>query len=125
MRINEALEDLDTVTQDNAAVRDDATVKDSFDKVIKEFGDLTTAFNDLVAAGSPSSEKLTEMRDQALAKVDEAREIASQMSRTALQQTRYAAAKAGDYVRENPLRSAAIAAGLGMLAGLLIHRDRR
>jgi ElaB/YqjD/DUF883 family membrane-anchored ribosome-binding protein len=42
-----------------------------------------------------------------------------------LQQTREAAAKAGEYVRENPMSAAAIAAGLGMVAGLLLHRHRR
>lgn len=123
MRINEPLEN----GQDD--VQGTASVKDSFDKVIKEFRDLTTAFDELVASGTASSDKLGEMRDQAVAKMDEARDIASHMSRSAIQQTRYAAryatARAGDYVRENPLSSTAIAAGIGIVAGLLIHRDRR
>jgi ElaB/YqjD/DUF883 family membrane-anchored ribosome-binding protein len=119
MRINEPLDN----GQDD--VQDGASVKESFDKVIKEFRDLTTAFDELVASGTASSDKLGEMRDQAVAKMDEAKDIASHMSRTAIQQTRYAAARAGDYVRDNPLSSAAIAAGIGIVAGLLIHRDRR
>jgi ElaB/YqjD/DUF883 family membrane-anchored ribosome-binding protein len=110
--------------QDGTTAQDNATVKESFDKVIKEFRDLTTAFDELVAAGS-SQDKLEEMRDQAIAKVDEAKEMATHLSRNALQQTREAAAKAGEYVRENPMSAAAIAAGLGMVAGLLLHRHRR
>ena len=120
---NEALEkDAGNGSENN---REAGSVKDSFDKVIKEFRDLTSAFDELVASGTASADRLSEMRDEAAAKMDEARDIASHMSRNALQQTRYAAAKAGDYVRENPLSSAAIAAGIGLVAGLLIHRDRR
>jgi ElaB/YqjD/DUF883 family membrane-anchored ribosome-binding protein len=105
--------------------QDTGSAKDSFDKVIKEFRDLTSAFDELVASGTASTEKLGEVRDQAVAKMDEAKDIAKQVSRNAIQQTRYAAGRAGDYVRENPLSSAAIAAGIGVVAGLLIHRDRR
>ena len=123
MQGNEALEkDAGNGSENN---REAGSVKDSFDKVIKEFRDLTSAFDELVASGTASADRLSEMRDEAAAKMDEARDIASHMSRNALQQTRYAAAKAGDYVRENPLSSAAIAAGIGLVAGLLIHRDRR
>ena len=102
----------------------DATdTKEAFDKVIAEFRDLTSAFDELVATGTASAERLTELRDRATEKVSEAKDMVSDLADDTMGHARQIGEKTTAYVRQNPWTAATI--GIGVIAGLLLTMRKK
>lgn len=76
----------------------------------------------LKATSSQTGEKLQEVRARAEESLRQARERLGQFEEEAVQRAREVADATEDYVRENPWQSVGIAAGIGMLVGLLLSR---
>jgi len=99
---------------------------ETFDKVIADFRELTTKFDELVSSGSASMDQLRDLRDEANTKVSEAKALvknaASEARQGAVDVVRYAAAASNDYVHDNPWSTASVAGAIGLLLGLLLGR---
>jgi ElaB/YqjD/DUF883 family membrane-anchored ribosome-binding protein len=76
----------------------------------------------LQATAKHTGEQAEAVRSRAGESLQQARECLSTMEEEALQGVRDAAAATQDYVRKNPWQSVAIAAGAGLLIGLLLRR---
>jgi ElaB/YqjD/DUF883 family membrane-anchored ribosome-binding protein len=88
--------------------------------------DLKTVMNDaealLRATSSQTGEKIAEVRARAEASLRQAKERLSSIEDEALRRAREVADATDEYVRENPWQSVGIAAGVGLLVGLLLAR---
>lgn len=69
-----------------------------------------------------AGEGAAELRDKLQAGLTRAREALAQAQDAALSRARAAGRAADDYVHDNPWRSIGIAAGFGLVVGLLIGR---
>lgn len=74
------------------------------------------------ATSAQTGEKIQEVRAQAEASLRQARERLTQLEDEALQRAREVADATEEYVRENPWQSLGIAAGIGLVLGILISR---
>lgn len=92
----------------------------------KLLSDLQTVIEDaealLQATASQTGEKIESVRLRARASVKQARERLSEVQRTAADQAKQAAESADLYVHKNPWQAVGIAAGIGLLLGVLINR---
>ena len=99
------------------------TEKVTTDKLLS---DLQTVIEDaealLQATASQTGEKIEAVRSRARASVQQARERLSEVRKTAAEQARQAAESADEYVYKNPWQAVGIAAGIGLLLGVLINR---
>jgi ElaB/YqjD/DUF883 family membrane-anchored ribosome-binding protein len=101
----------------------DATVNISKDKLIQDFRIVVADAEELLrATASQAGEKVTAARERiqdslhaAKAKLAEAEDVIVQQGRLAVRVT-------DEYVQENPWRAVGIAAGVGLIIGLLIGR---
>ena len=88
--------------------------------------DLKTIMNDaealLRATSSQTGEKIQEVRARAEQSLRQAKERLSSIEDEALRRAREVADATDEYVRENPWQSVGIAAGVGLLVGLLLAR---
>jgi ElaB/YqjD/DUF883 family membrane-anchored ribosome-binding protein len=88
--------------------------------------DLKTVMNDaealLRATSSQTGEKIQEVRARAEQSLRQAKERLSSIEDEALRRAREVADATDEYVRENPWQSVGIAAGVGLLVGLLLAR---
>ena len=88
--------------------------------------DLKTVMQDaealLKATSAQTGEKIQEIRVRAEESLRQARARLSDVEEEALRHAREISASAEDYVRENPWQSVGIAAGAGLLLGLLLSR---
>jgi ElaB/YqjD/DUF883 family membrane-anchored ribosome-binding protein len=88
--------------------------------------DLKTVMNDaealLRATSSQTGEKIQEVRARAEQSLRQAKERLSTIEDEALRRAREVADATDEYVRENPWQSVGIAAGVGLLVGLLLAR---
>jgi len=100
--------------------------------------DLTTAQTDKLVAdlrlvvadaeellrttAGQAGEGAAELRDKVQASIARARDGLAQAQDAALAKARAAGRAADDYVHDNPWRSIGVAAGFGLLVGLLIGR---
>jgi ElaB/YqjD/DUF883 family membrane-anchored ribosome-binding protein len=88
--------------------------------------DLKTVMNDaealLRATSTQTGEKIQEVRARAEASLRQAKERLSSIEDEALRRAREVADATDEYVRENPWQSVGIAAGVGLLVGLLLAR---
>lgn len=88
--------------------------------------DLKTVMNDaealLRATSAQTGEKIQEVRARAEESLRQARERLSSIEDEALKRAREVAEATDEYVRENPWQSVGIAAGIGLLVGLLLRR---
>ena len=97
-------------------------------KVTKDklFSDLQTVVEDaealLHATASQTGEKIEAVRARATASVQQARERLSEIQQKTADQARQAAESADEYVHKNPWQAVGIAAGMGLLLGVLINR---
>lgn len=93
------------------------------DKLVQ---DLKTVMEDaealLRATSSQTGERIQEVRARAEESLRQARARLSQVEEDALKQAREVADATEEYVRENPWQSVGIAAGVGLLLGLLLSR---
>ncbi len=76
----------------------------------------------LQATAAHTGERVAEVRARAEESVQQARSRLSEMQDDVLQEARDAAAAAADYVKKNPWQSLGMAAGAGLLIGLLLRR---
>lgn len=88
--------------------------------------DLKTVMRDaealIKATSAQTGEKIQEVRAKAEESLRQARERLSVIEKQALQHAREVADATEEYVRENPWQSLGIAAGVGLVLGLLISR---
>jgi ElaB/YqjD/DUF883 family membrane-anchored ribosome-binding protein len=88
--------------------------------------DLKTVMNDaealLRATSAQTGEKIQEVRARAEESLRQARARLSSIEDEALRRAREVADATDEYVRENPWQSVGIAAGVGLLLGLLLSR---
>lgn len=100
----------------------------NMEKVTKDklFSDLQTVIEDaealLQATASQTGEKIEAVRARAKASVNQARERLSEIQKKTTGQARQAAESADEYVHKNPWQAVGMAAGLGLLLGILINR---
>jgi ElaB/YqjD/DUF883 family membrane-anchored ribosome-binding protein len=88
--------------------------------------DLKTVMRDaealIKATSAQTGEKIQEVRARAEESLRQAKVRLSEAEEEALKRAREFAGATEDYVRENPWQSVGIAAGIGLLLGLLISR---
>mgnify|MGYP005817262119 CR=1 FL=1 len=88
--------------------------------------DLKVVINDaealLRATSAQTGEKIQEARARAEASLRQARERLSEVEEEALRRARELADATEEYVRDNPWQSLGIAAGVGLVLGVLIAR---
>ena len=88
--------------------------------------DLKTVMNDaealLRATSTQTGEKIQEVRARAEESLRQAKQRLSSIEDEALRRVREVADATDEYVRENPWQSVGIAAGVGLLLGLLLAR---
>lgn len=88
--------------------------------------DIKTVLNDaeelLKQAASTTGERAAELRESALARLKQAKEKAADVQVVVVEKGKKAARVTDDYVHEHPWQALGIAAGIGLLAGLLINR---
>lgn len=88
--------------------------------------DLKTVMRDaealIKATSAQTGEKIQEVRARAEESLRQARERLSVIEAEALKHAREVAEATEEYVRENPWQSLGIAAGIGLVLGILISR---
>ena len=88
--------------------------------------DLKTVMNDaealLRATSTQTGEKIQEVRARAEESLRQAKQRLSSIEDEALRRAREVADATDEYVHENPWQSVGIAAGVGLLLGLLLAR---
>jgi ElaB/YqjD/DUF883 family membrane-anchored ribosome-binding protein len=76
----------------------------------------------LKATAAHAGEKVGEARARAQETVRRAKERMSEVEQEALKKAKELAGEADTYVRQNPWQAVGIAAGVGLLLGLLVRR---
>jgi ElaB/YqjD/DUF883 family membrane-anchored ribosome-binding protein len=84
---------------------------------------LADAEDLLKQAADSTGDRATELREKALQRLKLAREKASDAQVVVVEKGRKAARATDDYVHDHPWTSVGIAAGLGLLFGLLLNRS--
>lgn len=88
--------------------------------------DLKTVMRDaealIKATSAQTGDKIQEVRAKAEESLRQARERLTVIEKEALQHAREVADATEEYVRENPWQSVGIAAGIGLVLGILISR---
>jgi len=88
--------------------------------------DLTAVVRDaeslLRATAAQTGDKMEELRERAQDSVRHAKERLANIEDEALQHARALAGDADEYVRGNPWQAVGIAAGIGLVLGLLMSR---
>ncbi|UDG82339.1 DUF883 family protein [Candidatus Vallotia cooleyia] len=84
---------------------------------------LSDAENLLKQATSTTGEHAIELREKALTRLKQAKEKASDVQVVVVEKGKKAARATDDYVHDHPWTSIGIAAGIGVLIGLLINRQ--
>lgn len=92
----------------------------------KLFSDLQTVVEDaealLQATAAQTGERVDGIRERAKASLKQAKTRLQEAEGEAMEQVRAAAANADEYVHANPWQAVGVAAGVGLLLGLLISR---
>lgn len=83
---------------------------------------LSGAEDMLAQAASSTGEKAAELRGRALEQLKALRARLDDARHTALRQSKLAARATDDYVHDHPWRAIGVAAGVGVLIGMLIGR---
>lgn len=88
--------------------------------------DLKTVMNDaealIKATSTQTGEKIQEVRARAEESLRQAKVRLTEVEEEALRRARELADATEEYVRENPWQSVGIAAGIGLVLGILISR---
>lgn len=93
------------------------------DKLMSDLRTFVTDAEELLRqAGTQTGEGAADMRSRIQASLSRARATLADMQQSAAERARAAGHAADDYVREHPWQSAGVAAGLGVLIGMLIAR---
>lgn len=95
----------------------------SSDKLMKDLRMVMLDAEELLkATAGQAGEKVSEARARAEDSIRMAKEALGEMGEEALDRTREAVASADDYVHENPWAAVGIAAGIGLVVGMLLAR---
>jgi ElaB/YqjD/DUF883 family membrane-anchored ribosome-binding protein len=92
------------------------TVRNDFSTLLRDAQAL------LLEAASSTGGKADDLRTRGMAMLDEASGRAKELQVAALDAGREIADSADSYVRKNPWQATAVAAGVGLLIGVLISR---
>lgn len=99
------------------------TRESTTDKLIEDLRLVVSDAEELIkATAGQAGEKVSNARARAEESIRAAKEGISDAGHVAAEHTREAAKAADDYVRENPWTAVGIAAGVGILIGVLINR---
>jgi ElaB/YqjD/DUF883 family membrane-anchored ribosome-binding protein len=92
----------------------------------KLFQDLQSVVHDaealLMATAGQAGDKVQEVRSRAEETIRKARASLNSMEDSALRRAKELAGQADDYVRENPWQAVGVAAGIGLLLGVMLSR---
>lgn len=98
----------------------------SVDRLLEDLQAVVSNAEELLkATAHQAGEKVQEARARAEESVHAARERLAELQEGAMDKTRELVHEGEEYVRRNPWRSVGIAAGVGLLLGLLISARRR
>ena len=99
------------------------TVRSSADQLIGEFKALMADAEALIQATEDHpSETISSIRNKALETISGAKESLSNLEGALTEKAKVVAEGADDFVHRNPWEAVGVAAGLGLLIGLLIRR---
>ncbi|AJP58328.1 MULTISPECIES: DUF883 family protein [Pandoraea] len=96
------------------------TNKEKFMTDIKSV--LADAEDLLKQAANTTGERASELSDKALALLKQAKEKASDVQVVVVEKSKQAARATDDYVHDHPWQAVGIAAGIGVVIGLLLNR---
>ncbi|WP_376738380.1 DUF883 family protein [Pandoraea apista] len=96
------------------------TNKEKFMTDIKSV--LADAEDLLKQAANTTGERASELSDKALALLKQAKEKASDVQVVVVEKSKKAARATDDYVHDHPWQAVGIAAGIGVVIGLLLNR---
>jgi ElaB/YqjD/DUF883 family membrane-anchored ribosome-binding protein len=117
---------LDSIRANTDAVRAKANAASMNDKLDDAGADMKTLVKDaqslLTAAASLSGAKADELRERGMRMLDAALGKGSQYKDQAMVKGKELARNADVYVKDNPWRTVAAAAGVGLLVGVLLGR---
>jgi ElaB/YqjD/DUF883 family membrane-anchored ribosome-binding protein len=94
------------------------------ERLVSDLKNLITDAEELLrATATQAGEKVSVARQKIEQSLIEGKKALGDAEKVLVQRTKEAADLADDYVRENPWSAVGIAAGLGLVLGLLIRRD--
>ncbi len=97
----------------------------SKEKLMRDMRLVVTDAEELLrATAGQAGEKVTAARERIQANLAVAKEQLADAQNAAIEKTKYAAKVTDDYVHENPWRAMGVAAGVGLVVGMLISRGR-
>ncbi|MFC4339040.1 DUF883 family protein [Cupriavidus numazuensis] len=92
----------------------------------KLMSDVKTVLSDaeelLKQAASTTGEKAAELRERGMGLLKQAKEKAQDLQDAVVTKSKAAARATDDYVHDHPWRAVGVAAGVGLLVGLLLNR---
>jgi len=95
----------------------------SKDKLIADFKVVVADAEELLrATADQASDKAADLRSRLQTRLIQAKDQLAQAETVIIDQAKLAGRVADDFVHDNPWRSVGIAAGLGLVIGLLISR---
>ena len=95
----------------------------SSEQLMKDLRTVMLDAEDLIrATAGQAGDKVSEARSRAEDSIRMAREALSEAGGEAMERTREAVAGADEYVHENPWTAVGIAAGIGLVVGLILAR---
>jgi ElaB/YqjD/DUF883 family membrane-anchored ribosome-binding protein len=96
---------------------------DSKDKLVQDFRAVVADAEELLkATASQAGEKVAVARERIQDSLHSAKVKLAEAEDVIVQRSKQAARATDDYVRENPWQAVGVAAGLGLVIGLLIGR---
>jgi ElaB/YqjD/DUF883 family membrane-anchored ribosome-binding protein len=99
------------------------TIGDSTDKLLDDVREVVRDAEALLqATAAQGGDRIDAVRTRAMDSLQKARKRLAAIEKGAVEEVREAAETADEYVRKNPWQAVGVAAGLGVLLGLLIGR---
>lgn len=93
------------------------------EKLVQDFKTVYTDVEELLrATASQTGEKVAALRERLQDHMHKAKDHLAEAKEIAIEKTKEAARATDDYVNENPWKAVGIAAGVGLVIGLLIGR---
>jgi ElaB/YqjD/DUF883 family membrane-anchored ribosome-binding protein len=112
-------------TEDPTMTNTSPNLADSVNKE-KLMTDVKTVLSDaetlLKQAASTSGEKAAELRERGMGMLRQAKEKAQDLQDAVVHKSKAAARATDDYVHDHPWQAVGVAAGVGLLIGLLLNR---
>jgi ElaB/YqjD/DUF883 family membrane-anchored ribosome-binding protein len=94
------------------------------EKLASDFKALIDDVEELLkTTGSQTGEGVADLRQRLEKKLEEGRKALDEQQKALLEKAREARASTEAYLRENPWTTLGIAAGIGLVLGLLLRRD--